>query len=289
MKRSEDKESFYRFFFSSWTGVSLQYGPPTSNYIFLAVDKSNKRCVSLIYLLSEGDVFGQGDGGVIILFIVVHPDFSGASRVPRKNVARAAGERVGMLLTEHVADTTARNDFQGAAALPHAKRYLEVLAAPNVHVHVVLADAFEISLVDHEKAACDHRRFDGERRIVFANGSFIGAQVLPLKDQIPVEAAAKVSGSPDIGEVVHRNDVDDGTNDASRIFGHALQQRLQPVLIALAVRVEKREDVRGCGFGALHTRSHQTLALRVANRAHFANLGQFLSVGSFKEIVEEKS
>ena len=41
----------------------------------------------------------------------------------------------------------------------------EILAAPDVHEHVVLADALKVRLVDHEESAGDHwgadRRLDG--------------------------------------------------------------------------------------------------------------------------------
>ena len=36
----------------------------------------------------------------------------------------------------------------------------EILAAPDVHEHVVLADALEVRLVNHEESAGDHRGAD---------------------------------------------------------------------------------------------------------------------------------
>ena len=41
----------------------------------------------------------------------------------------------------------------------------EILSSPDVHEHVVLADAVEVGLVDHEEAPRDHGRADGRRGV----------------------------------------------------------------------------------------------------------------------------
>ena len=79
--------------------------------------------MGLKYLLSEGYIFGERHRGVVILFVVTHPNFCGSPRVPGKDIARAPRERVWMLLTKDVTHAAAWDDFQGAAALPDAERY----------------------------------------------------------------------------------------------------------------------------------------------------------------------
>ncbi len=49
----------------------------------------------------------------------VHPDLGDARRVLIDNLGDAAGERVGRLVAEDVADVRARQNLQLAAALPH--------------------------------------------------------------------------------------------------------------------------------------------------------------------------
>lgn len=52
------------------------------------------------------------------------------------------------------------------------------------------------------------------------------AEVLPLEDEVPVEAAPEVGAGADVLEVVHGDDVDDGAHHARRVLGHALKHRL---------------------------------------------------------------
>ncbi len=77
-----------------------------------------------VYSLSEGHVLGQGDGGVVVLLVVVHPHLGRPPRVLCEHVSGSAGEGVGVLLAEDVADAGAGDDLEGAAALPHAERDL---------------------------------------------------------------------------------------------------------------------------------------------------------------------
>ena len=161
-------------------GLLLLFSNNTFNP--MQASEVNKATLGMWYLLSKVDVSGQRHCRIVILFVIAHPNFGGSSGISRENVARSAGKSVGMLLTEYVTDSTARDDFQGPPALPHAERDLQVLAAPNVHVHVVFADAVEVRLVDHKEAAGDHGRLDGRRRVRQPGFTLFRAQVLPLED-----------------------------------------------------------------------------------------------------------
>ncbi len=48
--------------------------------------------------------------------------------------------------------------------------------------------------------------------------------------QVPVEAPPEVRGRADVSEVVHGDDVDDGTDHTGGIFSHDLQHRLLKML-----------------------------------------------------------
>ncbi len=62
-------------------------------------------------LLSKWDIFGKGNGGIIVFLVVVHPHFGGATGIFGENIPRSPGKRVGVLLPKHVTDSTARDDF----------------------------------------------------------------------------------------------------------------------------------------------------------------------------------
>lgn len=183
-----------------------------------------------------------------MLLVVIHPDLCGTSRIPGEDVATAAGESVGMSFAEYVTHATAGNDFQTSAALPHPEGYLQVLAAPNIHFHVVLAQLVEVRLIDDEQSAGNHRRPDGGRRVVVPHRPLGRTQVLPLEDQIPIEAATQVGRCPDVLEVVHADHIDDGADHAGGIFADSLQQRLQPPLIALHVAVQEGQHAADSGI-----------------------------------------
>jgi hypothetical protein len=81
------------------------------------------------------------------------------SRVPVDGLQCAVGELVGMIVTVHVPHTRARDEFNTALtsfeyaknatvypALPDAKRHFKVLAAPDVHAHIVSTQLIEIIL-----------------------------------------------------------------------------------------------------------------------------------------------
>lgn len=183
-----------------------------------------------------------------------------------------------MTFPEHVPHATARNDLQAATALPHPKRNLQILTAPHVHFHVVPAEFLKVPLIDHKQTARDHRRPNGRRRIALPGRPFAGAQVLPFEDQIPVETAAQIGRRPNVLERVHADHIDDRTHDARRVLGHPLQQRFQPVLVALAVAVQERKHVGGRDLGAVDARPHQAFALLVANHLDLVDLCQFETV-----------
>ena len=63
------------------------------------------------YSLSEWNVLGEGDGSVVELFVVVHPDLGGATSVTCEHVAAASGEGVGVAFPEDVADLGRKNDI----------------------------------------------------------------------------------------------------------------------------------------------------------------------------------
>lgn len=56
-------------------------------------------------LLSVRDVSCQRHGVIVELLVVVHPYFGGASRVSRKHVSTASGERVRMTFAKYMAHT----------------------------------------------------------------------------------------------------------------------------------------------------------------------------------------
>ena len=62
-------------------------------------------------LPAEGNILGQWHGRVVILLVVVHPDFSRAPRVPGEDVSGSSGKSVRMLFPENVTDATARDDL----------------------------------------------------------------------------------------------------------------------------------------------------------------------------------
>lgn len=121
-----------------------------------------------------------------------------------------------MTFPEHVADARAWDNLQASPALPHAERYFwkagiesrisristqlkrhkerekereltEILAAPHVHLRVVLAQFLEIRFVDDEEAARDHRCPDRLRGILLPRLPFRLAQVFPFEHKTPIE------------------------------------------------------------------------------------------------------
>lgn len=109
--------------------------------------------------------------------------------------------------------------------------------------------------------------------------TFLGSEVLPLEHQVPVEAAPQVGRRSDVVEVVHADDVDDGAYDARRVLLDPLQQRLEPVHVALAVAVQEGEHVGRGGVRTVDSRPHETFPLLVPDDPDLLDLGQLLAVG----------
>lgn len=231
-----------------------------------------------MYLLAEGNVLGEWHSVVVMLLVVIHPDLRRTSCVPCEDVAASAGEGVRMPFAENVTHTAAGYDFQAAATLPHAERDLQILAAPHIHFHVVLAQFVEVRLIDDEQPAGDHRSPDGRGGVIVAHRPLRGTKVLPLENQVPVKAAAQIGRGADILEVVHANHIDHGAHDAGGILANAFQKRLQPHLVALHMAVQEGKDTTHSCIRTLNPGPHQTLALVVANHSHLVNLRQLQTI-----------
>jgi len=79
-----------------------------------------------------------------------------------------SGKGIGVETPENVTDTTAGNGLDGAAALPHPERHLEVFTAPHVHLLVVGADFPEVFPVDGEQAPGHSRSCHRRHRVSLA-------------------------------------------------------------------------------------------------------------------------
>lgn len=55
-------------------------------------------------LLSEGNILCQGNGCIVILFVVVHPHFCSPACIASKYITRASGERIWMLFAEDMSN-----------------------------------------------------------------------------------------------------------------------------------------------------------------------------------------
>lgn len=86
--------------------------------------------------LSEWNIFCQRHRCIIILLVVVHPNFSRSSRIFRKHIAASTGKCVRVTLAKHMADATTRNYFQTATALPYAEWYLKIFTAYEVQQQI---------------------------------------------------------------------------------------------------------------------------------------------------------
>jgi len=86
---------------------------------------------------------------------------------------------------------------------------------------------------------------------------------MPVEDQIPVEAAHlhRLNGRAVQLECVVVDDLDEGHRGHVGIARDRIDQRLQPALGTLAVRVQEDENFAGGDGGALQPRSDQALPL----------------------------
>ena len=78
-----------------------------------------------------------------LTLILIHPDLCCALGILGEYVARAARKGVGVFLAEDVTHPRTGDNLELAATLPHAKRNLQILPTPHVHLHVVLAQLNE--------------------------------------------------------------------------------------------------------------------------------------------------
>lgn len=72
--------------------------------------------------------------------------------------------------------------------------YTEILATPNVHLCIVFAEFLKVRFVDDKQSASNHRGPNGLRRVLLSRLSFRLAEILPFKDQTPIETTSEVSG-----------------------------------------------------------------------------------------------
>uniref|UniRef100_A0A1I8G420 Cyclic nucleotide-binding domain-containing protein n=1 Tax=Macrostomum lignano TaxID=282301 RepID=A0A1I8G420_9PLAT len=105
---------------------------------------------------------------------------------------------------EHVANPRAGTGVHGAAALPIAKRHLQILAAPGLHEVVVGAERVEGAGPDGKKTTGHHGRVE---RLVHGHA---GRQGIPGEPQVPRETA------------------DNGKSDRFWPDAEVMKQRLQP-------------------------------------------------------------
>lgn len=72
-------------------------------------------------LLSKINLLGQRLRLIVQFLVIIHPDFSRTSGVPREHGSRSSGESVRMTLAKHVADPGTRDYFEGTTALPYSE------------------------------------------------------------------------------------------------------------------------------------------------------------------------
>lgn len=73
---------------------------------------------------------------------------------------------------------------------------------------------------------------------------------LPSEVELPVEASPGHVRGGDVLEALVGDDVDDGADDGPAVVGDLRQQRFQPALRALAVRVQERDHGAADVLGA---------------------------------------
>ena len=137
------------------------------------------------------------------------------------------------------------------------------------HAGIIGADVLEVLLGDGVQAAGHCWRAD---RIVVGPASSLLriGQDPPDELQVPVEAAHvhRVVFRVAILERLLVDGVDQRRHNGRVALLDLVEQRLDPALGDLDVRVEEDEHVAGRGTRARQPRTHQTLALVVANDFH---------------------
>ncbi len=206
---------------------------------------------------------------VIDGLVVVEPDLGHSDRVLADHVDTGQ-PLVGRSISEYVADMTARHGEQSAATHPYTEGDLEVLAAPDVHLGIVRAQALEIGLRDGEQAAGHGRR--RHRTVVGLALAVLGlGQAVPRELHVPVEAAHAHAATRRVLELerVLVDDVYDGRDHGGLARADLVQERLGPAPGRLDVRVQENEHLALGLARTEQSRSDQTLTLLVAQRADF--------------------
>ena len=124
-----------------------------------ALPKLLARLQRLVLLRSQLDALElvRADRRVEVLARTVHPRLGNPHQVLRDNGLAVAVELVREVL-EDVSDARAHHRDDSAAAHPRPEGQLDVLAAPDLHAGVELADLLEVILVDGDGAADERRR-----------------------------------------------------------------------------------------------------------------------------------
>lgn len=185
------------------------------------------------------------DSLVVVCLIVVKPHFSQSDRVPLEHVD-SGPPFVRWALTEDVADMRARNNFKSASAHPDFKREFQILSSPDIESWIIGSKLFEVLLINREQSSSHCRwpdRIDGTGA-VFA---------VTLRDRVPIELktpvettdTSEISLGVMVFESVVVDDVDDWAHDGRRIPFDSVEQRFDPSLHALAMRIQIGEDLSG--------------------------------------------
>lgn len=109
----------------------------------------------------------------------------------------------------------ARHNLHTTAALPHAPRHLQILAAPDAHGRIVCANLRKVPAVHGEQTAGHGwRRKRLDDRCVAAHPLGLSLRLhVPPKVQLPIEGARVQLKATHIAEIVIGDDVDDRTGD----------------------------------------------------------------------------
>ena len=124
----------------------------------------------------------------------------------------------------------------------YSKGDLQVLAAPHFHAVVVAAHFEKVASVGGKQTAGHSgRRIRIHGRLLLV-GQPLG-YLAPREEQRPGEDAEAVGSVGRVGHVLVVDVVDDGTEDGRAFVLDALEERLEPALVGLDVRVEEDEHV----------------------------------------------
>jgi hypothetical protein len=143
---------------------------------------------------------------------------------------------------------------------------------PNHSPRIIRPKLQEILSVDGKQPASVRRRVVGFSRVC---AFFLLAlrQLVLLVQQAPLEDAAEVVAlriHRPILKVLVVDAIDDWHRHDLVVEGDRSDERHQPVLVDLAVRVQVDDDLATCLVGAPRSRPDETLALHIPDDAHLA-------------------